>query len=107
MKFMLSLRDKAFQWLIDEAERRDTTVQEVLRAVILPEWHFANNGTVKQRVPFTATSTGVLRDSSSGRTTVRQAVDSGSTPESRTIHPTDGEFRDWDAEEREKREKQE
>ena len=67
---MISLSDERFKWVFDEAQSRNVSVQAFLRAVVLPEWHFANNG---------------LRDSSSGRTAARQAVDSGSTPESRTI----------------------
>ncbi len=37
-KFMLSLRDENFQLLITEAKDRGITVQELIRAVIIPDW---------------------------------------------------------------------
>jgi len=37
-KFMLSMREKAFAIISSEAEKRGVTVQELLRAVIVPEW---------------------------------------------------------------------
>ena len=37
-KFMLSVREKAFAVISSEAKNRGVTVQELLRAVIVPEW---------------------------------------------------------------------
>ncbi len=37
-KFIMSLRDDAYQVLELEATRRWISVQELLRAVIIPEW---------------------------------------------------------------------
>jgi len=37
-KFMLSLRDENFKLLITEAEDRGISVQELIRAVIIPDW---------------------------------------------------------------------
>jgi len=36
-KFMLSLRDENFKLLMTEAEERGITVQELIRAVIIPD----------------------------------------------------------------------
>ena len=37
-KFMLSLRDENFKLLENEAGDRGITVQELIRAVIIPDW---------------------------------------------------------------------
>ncbi len=37
-KFMLSLRDENFKLLVTEAEDRGISVQELIRAVIIPDW---------------------------------------------------------------------
>ena len=37
-KFILSVGDGTFKILESEAKRRDVTVQQLLRAVIVPEW---------------------------------------------------------------------
>ena len=37
-KFILSVGDGTFKILSSEAKRRDVTVQQLLRAVIVPEW---------------------------------------------------------------------
>lgn len=37
-KFMLSLRDENFQLLTSEAQERGISIQELLRAVIIPDW---------------------------------------------------------------------
>jgi hypothetical protein len=42
-KFMLSLRDENFKLLTTEAEDRGITVQELIRAVIIPDWVKVNN----------------------------------------------------------------
>ena len=46
-KFMLSLRDENFKLLTNEAEDRGITVQELIRAVIIPDW-VKLNPTTKQ-----------------------------------------------------------
>lgn len=37
-KFILSVGDQTFRTLASEAKNRDVTVQQLIRAVILPEW---------------------------------------------------------------------
>ncbi|OLB46339.1 hypothetical protein AUH73_05915 [archaeon 13_1_40CM_4_53_4] len=37
-KFIMSIGDEAFKLLSFEATNRDVTVQQLLRAVIVPEW---------------------------------------------------------------------
>jgi hypothetical protein len=37
-KFMLSLRDESFELLQTEAEDRGISLQELIRAVIIPDW---------------------------------------------------------------------
>ena len=37
-KFMVALEDNVFEKLQKAARRRDITVQELFRAVIIPEW---------------------------------------------------------------------
>jgi hypothetical protein len=37
-KFILSVGDGTFEILASEAKKRDVTVQQLLRAVIVPEW---------------------------------------------------------------------
>jgi hypothetical protein len=37
-KFILSVGDGTFEILSSEAKRRDVTVQQLLRAVIVPDW---------------------------------------------------------------------
>ena len=37
-KFILSVGDGTFKILTSEAKKRDVTVQQLLRAVIVPEW---------------------------------------------------------------------
>ena len=37
-KFILSIRDQSFQTISSEAKERGVSVQELLRAVIVPEW---------------------------------------------------------------------
>ena len=37
-KFMLSMKEKPFAVISSEAKNRGVTVQELLRAVIVPEW---------------------------------------------------------------------
>jgi hypothetical protein len=37
-KFILSVGDDMFKLLASEAERRDVTVQQLLRAVVVPDW---------------------------------------------------------------------
>jgi len=42
-KFMLSLREESFEVLQTEAEDRGITIQELIRAVIIPDWVKLNN----------------------------------------------------------------
>jgi hypothetical protein len=37
-KFIMSIGDEAFKLLSSEADNRDVTVQQLLRAVVVPEW---------------------------------------------------------------------
>jgi len=37
-KFILSVGDGTFEIIASEAKKRDVTVQQLLRAVIVPEW---------------------------------------------------------------------
>jgi len=37
-KFILSVGDNTFNIIASEAKKRDVTVQQLLRAVIVPEW---------------------------------------------------------------------
>lgn len=37
-KLMISIRDETFRMLSDVAKERGITIQELLRAVIVPEW---------------------------------------------------------------------
>ena len=37
-KFIMSIGDEAFKLLASEADNRDVTVQQLLRAVVVPEW---------------------------------------------------------------------
>ena len=63
-KFMLSLRDENFKLLTNEAEDRGITVQELIRAVIIPDWVKLNpttkqngNGNAQKIRPFQQIST--------------------------------------------------
>ena len=44
-KFIMTVGDKTLQLLDAEAEKRNVSVQELLRAVIVPEWVRSNLGT--------------------------------------------------------------
>ncbi len=44
-KFMLSLRDESFELLQTEAKDRGISIQELIRAVIIPDWVKLNNAT--------------------------------------------------------------
>ncbi len=44
-KFMLSLRDESFELLQTEAEDRGISIQELIRAVIIPDWVKVNSAT--------------------------------------------------------------
>jgi hypothetical protein len=37
-KFIMSIGDTAFEILSNEAKNRDVTVQQLLRAVVVPDW---------------------------------------------------------------------
>jgi hypothetical protein len=55
-KFMLSLRDESFELLQTEAEDRGISIQELIRAVIIPDWVKLNNVT---KPPFDNGSNGL------------------------------------------------
>lgn len=38
VKFIMSIGNEAFSVLADEARHRDVTVQQLLRAVVVPDW---------------------------------------------------------------------
>jgi len=44
-KFMLSLRDESFEIIQTEAEDRGISIQELIRAVIIPDWVKLNTAT--------------------------------------------------------------
>jgi len=50
-KFILSMGDGTFKKLETEAKKRDVTVQQLLRAVIVPEWVREN---IEQNAPLLA-----------------------------------------------------
>ena len=50
-KFILSVGDQTFRVLATEARKRDVTVQQLLRAVILPEWVKDNVALNAQELP--------------------------------------------------------
>jgi hypothetical protein len=37
-KFIMSIGDTAYDILLNEAKNRDVTVQQLLRAVVVPDW---------------------------------------------------------------------
>jgi len=37
-KFIMSIGDNAYDILLNEAKNRDVTVQQLLRAVVVPDW---------------------------------------------------------------------
>jgi len=37
-KFIMSIGDNAYDVLLNEAKNRDVTVQQLLRAVVVPDW---------------------------------------------------------------------
>ena len=37
-KFIMSIGDNAYEVLANEAKNRDVTVQQLLRAVVVPDW---------------------------------------------------------------------
>ena len=47
-KFMVSLRDENFQLLVFEARERGISLQELIRAVIIPDWVRFNSLSVPQ-----------------------------------------------------------
>ena len=50
-KFMLSLRDESFKLLVSEAEERGILIQELIRAVIIPDWVKQNISAKTQSTP--------------------------------------------------------
>ena len=62
-KFMLSLRDENFQLLITEAQERGISIQELIRAVIIPDW-------VKQGAALKVSTTRPVSGNGNGRETL-------------------------------------
>jgi len=65
-KFMLSLRDENLQLLTSEAQNRGISVQELIRAVIIPDW-------VKLVSP--VKTTGFASNNGNGHATLTPAVE--------------------------------
>jgi hypothetical protein len=55
-KLLLSLREEALRTVVYEADSRGVSVQELLRAVIIPEW-FRDNVRMYSRAVFPSSST--------------------------------------------------
>ena len=55
-KFMLSLRDESFKLLISEAQDRGISIQELIRAVVIPDWVKQNVEVSMTKHPATASS---------------------------------------------------
>ncbi len=66
-KFIFSLGDANFSMLKAEAKGRDITIQELIRAVIIPDWMRLNmeNKTLRDTSTLLANSTGYLTQRSS------------------------------------------
>ncbi len=66
-KFIFSLGDSNFRVLVAEAKARDITIQELIRAVIIPDWMKLNLETRALSNPSSllASSTGYLTQKSS------------------------------------------
>ena len=62
-KFMLSLRDENFQLLITESQERGISIQELIRAVIIPDW-------VKQAAVLKVSTTKPVSGNGNGRETL-------------------------------------
>ncbi|TMI31769.1 hypothetical protein E6H29_03395 [Candidatus Bathyarchaeota archaeon] len=61
---MLSLRDENFRLLSNEAEDRGISVQELIRAVIIPDWARQSTFTRNQAVSsFSTSRTGIQSNS--------------------------------------------
>ncbi len=71
-KFMLSLRDENFQLLATEAEERGITIQELIRAVIIPDW-------VKEASPVNTTAASMSLSQESVANTVTTSASLGQT----------------------------
>ena len=68
-KFMLSLRDESFKLLVNEAEDRGISIQELIRAVIIPDWVKQNVSTktpVATTTPANGNSNGHSRSMTNG-----------------------------------------
>jgi hypothetical protein len=66
-KFIFSLGDANFQMLKTEAKTRDISIQELLRAVIIPDWmktNMENGKTITGTNNLLSHSTGILGRSS-------------------------------------------
>ena len=66
---MLSLRDESFELLQTEAEDRGISLQELIRAVIIPDWVKQNNVT---KQPYDTNDNGNSRLRSYGSSSIQQ-----------------------------------
>ena len=67
-KFIFSLGDANFRLLQAEAKARDITIQELIRAVIIPDWmkiNLENKALVSPTTSLLSSSTGYLSQKSS------------------------------------------
>ncbi len=71
-KFIFSMGDANFRLLASEAKMRDITIQELIRAVIIPDWMKLNleNKTLRDTSSLLANSTGYLNQRSSAIPTI-------------------------------------
>ena len=60
-KFMLSLRDESFKLLVSEAEERGISIQELIRAVIIPDWVKQNISVKTQSTASSSNGNGLTR----------------------------------------------
>jgi hypothetical protein len=71
-KFMLSLRDENFKILISESQDRGITIQELIRAVIIPDW--VKEKTLAKMSESATSSLRSITSSSNSREPILQSV---------------------------------
>jgi hypothetical protein len=62
-KFILTVGEDMFKLLASEAERRDVTVQQLLRAVVVPDWVKDNIEINPPRMPVGEIAPHLMRES--------------------------------------------
>ena len=73
-KFIFSLGDANFRVLAAEAKTRDITIQELIRAVIIPDWMKTFHDNKPATTSTTATSTSSLMSNATGILNGRTSV---------------------------------